>query len=199
MVMYDTIHSWYDISDTEYNSMVRLLEPRLIGVCHSMSQYGKRMTGNCYNQKVVVTERRIKIIGSLPKYYYGYNYKTLSLPDTWLAIEKLSDELHLPLIEFNVSRIDFATNFSMEFKPEVYYPYLGNCHPYDRLVQPESLLYKLGLREKAFYDKVVEGKKNKAAIPKEFIGMNLLRYELRYTHNLLRQFNKSKLILSNLF
>ena len=56
-------------------------------------------------------------------------------------------------------------------------------------MQPQSLYYSNGKRTKLFYNKLAEVKRQGIIIPDIMIGQNLLRYELRFTSRLQKQFN----------
>lgn len=191
---------YYPINKMEYETYVDRYT-RLLGEpdYYSSPTYGKGYSWNHCNLKVKVTEHRIKLMGSIHKYHQGYNYKPFTLSDMWGAVLRLSDELKLELMSFNVTRIDIAANLITDYEPQVYYPLLGESSPYKRLLEPNSIIYKLGIREKSFYDKVDEGRNNSVALPIELQDKNILRFEVRYKKDLLRQFNRPKLILSNLF
>ncbi|WP_142455214.1 phage/plasmid replication domain-containing protein [Gracilimonas mengyeensis] len=147
-------------------------------------------SGTKENLRIYVTDRGVSIQGSLAKYYLSDNMQTLRRKDTEQAIQKLSDDLHLPIDEAQVSRIDFAHNFIMQFEPKVYYPYLGESQYYKRYIQPESLYYKNGNRTKLFYDKPAEAKNKGYEIPEVWTSKHVLRYEIRYKRRLHKQFKE---------
>lgn len=144
-------------------------------------------SGSLKNLRVYVSERGISINGSLSKYHLSDNMQTLSRQDTEQALQRLSDDLHLPIKEAQVSRVDFAHNFIMKHEPEVYYPYLGESQYFKRYIQPESLYYKNGNRTKLFYDKPAEVKSGGYKIPEVWTGKHVLRYEIRYQRRLNKQ------------
>lgn len=141
-------------------------------------------SGSLKNLRVNVSQRGISIRGSLAKYFLSDNMQTLRRQDTEQAIEKLSDELHIPIQDAKVTRIDFAHNFVMKYEPKTYYSYLGQAKRLERLIQPESLYYKNKSKEMVFYNKIAEVKSRRAKIPEIWEGKNLLRYEIRYMRNL---------------
>src|SRR5690625_930228 len=71
-------------------------------------------SGSLNNLRVYVSERGVSIQGSLSKYHLSDNMQTLRRQDTEQAIQRLSDDLHLPIKEAQVSRVDFAHNRSEE-------------------------------------------------------------------------------------
>lgn len=156
-------------------------------------------SGSLKNLRIYVSQRGVSIQGSLAKYFLSDNMQTLRRQDTEQAIKKLSDELHIPIKKANVSRIDFAHNFTMEYKPEAYYPYLGESQYYKRFIQPEALYYKNGSRTKLFYDKIAEAKNKDSSIPSIWTDRNVLRYEIRYLRRLSKQFKVPEVKASTLY
>lgn len=156
-------------------------------------------SGSLKNLKIYVSERGVSIQGSLAKYYLSDNMQTLRRQDTEQAIKKLSDDLHLPINEAQVSRVDFAHNFIMQYEPEVYYPYLGESQYFKRYIQPESLYYKNGNRTKLFYDKPAEAKSKGFEIPEVWTAKHVLRYEIRYRRRLDKQFKEPEVRARTLY
>ena len=156
-------------------------------------------SGSLKNLRIYVSERGVSIQGSLAKYYLSDNIQTLRRQDTEQAIQKLSDDLHLPIDEAQVSRVDFAHNFIMQYEPKVYYPYLGESQYFKRYIQPESLYYKNGNRTKLFYDKPTEAKSKGYKIPEVWTLKNVLRYEIRYRRRLNKQLKEPEIKAGTLY
>ena len=86
----------------------------------------------------------------------------------------------------------------MDFETEAYYGFLGECQYYNRLPQSKSLYYSNGLRQKVFYNKIAEGKAKGIILPDVWDGQNVLRYEMRFTSRLSKQFNQAEITASSL-
>lgn len=189
MAMFDTIHLWlpidrigsFDISKVS-QSLSGITEHRKDG-----QYYISGYLGN--NYKVNVSGQGISFKGSLAKYFLPDNFHTLTRSDSARAFEKMADEIHLPVLKAKVGRIDFAQNFLMDFEPEAYYSYLGESNHFKRLPQAKSLYYTNGLRQKVFYNKVAEGRAKGLTLPDVWKGQNVLRYEMRFTKRLPKEFN----------
>lgn len=165
-----------------------------------INQFGAFITGYLGTLKVSISEKRVKIFdSSLCKYYLGDNFKTLTKGDTKLAIEQISDKLHLPLYLANITRIDFATNLIMQHEPKLYYQYLGQAQYYKRLEQNNGLYYTNHLRQIVFYNKVHEQKVKGKNIPELYKNRNVLRPELRFKGRLRQQFKKPEITASLLY
>jgi len=197
--MFDTVNLW--LSKDKAGSF------DVSQVVQSLTRYTEHQTddGQVYfsgylgnNYKVSLSGQGVSFKGSLAKYFLPDNFHTLTRSDTARAFEKMADELHLPIDKANVSRFDFAQNFLMEYEPEAYYPYLGDCQHYQRLTQAKSLYYSNGMRQKVFYNKIAEGRAKRMKLPDVWSGQNVLRYEMRFTSRLPKQFNLPELTATKL-
>jgi hypothetical protein len=151
------------------------------------------ITGNLGGLKVVASPHQLKVKdGSLGKFYLGDNYKTMERGDVERAIEKLSDELHVPMQQAVVTRLDIAQNFIMMYPPEVYLNHLGALKYATRLMEPNGLYYSLNERRLAFYDKNREQKNKREPIPELYQNKNVLRYEQRYMKRVPKWLNVSE-------
>lgn len=149
----------------------------------------KVITGNLKGLKVIVSNNAVKVKdGSLCKWYLGDNYQTMGRGDVQRAIEKLSDELHLPIDKATVTRMDIAQNFICQHPPEVYFNHLGALRYATRLQEPSGLYYSKTGGRLAFYDKNKEQKNDREPIPELYDGRNVLRYEQRYTTRIASRF-----------
>ncbi len=161
----------------------------------------KWINGHLGNFKININENRILFKGSIAKYYLGNNIETLTRIQTQSAIEKMSDEIHLPMNDAKVTRIDFASNLIVDHPPQIYCNYLGECRHFVRSFHEKTLYYENHQRIKTFYDKIKEvKKKNKGeSISKEWLENKILRYELRFIKRLPSQFNRLEINVSSLY
>lgn len=147
------------------------------------------ITGSIGGLKVSLNKYQIKIKdGSLCKWYLGDNFQTMGRGDTERAVEKLSDMLHVPVSRATVTRLDVAQNFIVRHPPEVYLNHLGTLKYSTRLQEPHGIYYRRTGGRLAFYDKNREQRSNGEPIPELYQDRNCLRYELRYTKRVARQF-----------
>jgi hypothetical protein len=164
------------------------------------SKFGRYVSGYLDNLKVSINQNRVKIHdSSLCKYWFGDNFQTLSRGDTKKAIEKISDSLHLPVDQANVTRIDFAQNFIMKYDEAIYYPYLGEAQYYSRLEQNNGLYYNNQKRQLLFYGKVNEQREKQQPIPELYKNRNTLRYEFRLKKRLREQLNRPEITAGILY
>ena len=196
--MYDSVNLWLPIDKSGSFDLGKTLQ-NLSGIIeHSRIDGQVYISGFLKNYKVSISEQGVFLKGSLAKYFLTDNFHTLTRSDTARAFEMMADELYLPIQKAKISRIDFAQNFLMDYEPEAYYIFLGECQYYNRQPQSKSLYYSNGLRQKVFYNKVAEGKAKGLSLPDVWNGQNVLRYEMRYTSRLPKQFNQTEITASSL-
>lgn len=167
---------------------------------------GVVFTTRLENLTVRSTETTLSIgNGSLCKFLYGDNVVNFTRDDTFHAIEKLSDLLHVSLNHATVSRMDIAYNFEVKNSPESYFYYLGSLPRYKRLEQThhslEGLYYNClsDKKQLVFYDKIKESSYRKDRIPEGYLDRYLLRYELRLKNHVNRMFGVDKITVPMLY
>ncbi|QNR86744.1 hypothetical protein H9N25_10345 [Pedobacter riviphilus] len=141
-------------------------------------------SGNIKNFGIRINNNSLTINGSICKFYYGNNQKTLSYTDFVQAILELEELLGLDLEEAIVRRIDLAENLFMKFKPESYYPLLIKGGFLKRREDDNGLYFRNKNRTVLLYDKVVKEKKSQVLIDADFVNKNVLRYEFRMNRNM---------------
>jgi hypothetical protein len=199
--MYDTVNNWLDKEKVGYTNLLSAIPPLLTNVKETFCSTSQQIsfTGNLKNYRVIVKERGVFLTGSLCKYYLNDNMQTLDRRRTEEAIDMLSDELHLPIAEAKVTRLDIAENLLMCYKVPYYFPYLGQSGRFTRLEQNNGVYYRLGNREMLFYGKLHEQRLKGVPIPEIMLNRNVLRYELRFKNRLCKQFNRFEVLNSTLF
>ena len=156
--------------------------------------------GNKNGLNVSISKDRIKIYKtSLCKYYLGDNIKTLTRESTKEAIEKISTELQLPFHLADVTRIDVATNFIVKYNELQYFKYLGDMHHFSRLEQNKGIYWNNNKKQAIFYCKLIELKAKRKSIPLMYKDLYMLRFELRFKKDLLKEFNTSRITAADLF
>jgi hypothetical protein len=197
--MFDTVNLWLPMDEVRKFDLDDVLSQLESITEHSKPDGQTSFSGHLGgNYRLSISENGISLSGSLAKYFLPDNFHTLTRSDTQRAIEKLSDDLKLPINNAKVRRIDFAQNILTDYEPEIYYPYLGDCLNYYRLPQERSLYYSNSLRKMVFYNKVVEGKTKGFKLPEIWNSQNVLRFELRFISRLPKQFNRPDVIASTL-
>lgn len=148
--------------------------------------------------------RTYYIDGSLSKFYFKNNFQSLNLEDTEKALLKLDRGLNLPIMDMNVTMLEFGANFIVDESIENYLNLFGihskmsktapkeNTIYYQSLGRTKGNLHRMGKNNRAvtFYDKVDEYRNKNKTIPKIYENKNVLRYELRYNNNIRKQLSK---------
>jgi len=200
--MFDTINMRLIKENAKGIDLISHVPVRLKNVSEHIHNEGENLTiiGHYEGFKVSVTNKRVTITEhSISKWYLGDNFKTLTRGDTQRAIEKLSDELCLPIANADLTRIDLAQNLIMTYEVPVYFNHLGLLQYYNRFEQAHSLYYQNNKRQLVFYNKVREYTDKGLTIPELFKTRNTLRYELRFKNRLCNQFNMPEVKASHLF
>ena len=139
--------------------------------------------GNVENIKVTQYFGGYSIQGSLPKFLYGNNVCQLTRKEVGLAIEKLSDRLHLPLDDADITKIEVGANICLAKQHTAYTRLLGDMPRMQRVSMADSLSYqgsgKVHPRQYYFYDKVAEVRKSGGTMPQGLEAANMMRYEMR--------------------
>jgi hypothetical protein len=189
--MYDTVNLWLPFEWAGSLNLSKTMQS-MSGLTEHFRYDGQIfVSGHLNNYKVSISDHGVSLKGSLAKYYLQDNFHTLSRSDSARAFEMMADELLLPIQKAKVSRI-------MDYEPEAYYPYLGDCQYFKRQPISSSLYYTNGLRQKVFYDKIAEGKEKGMMLPDVWHGQRVLRYETRYTKRLPKQFNQLEITAGSL-
>ena len=141
--------------------------------------------------RVNYNEHTMSVSGSIAKYHYGNNLETLTMSASEVAIQSLSDLIGFDLSNSIVSRVDFSSNMLTQYKPKYYYNFLGHLSRYNRFDNGDTLYYNQQSKNLLFYDKIKEAKKKQMPIPNEYLGKNVLRYELAIKKELAKFCNRT--------
>ena len=195
--MFDTVEFYLLQEDCPKIDFLQAVPKYIYFISEGAGKFGPYVNGNYGGYKVNINRYKIAFSKcSLCRFKFGNNLETLSRGDTRQIIEKMENDLHLPVGMANLTRIDLAKHITMKHNPEVYLPHLGESRYYKRLEQPNGLNYQNTKRTLTFYNKIIEQQDKNKPIPEFYDGRNLLRYELRFLKRLPEQFNMPKITLS---
>lgn len=155
--------------------------------------------GYCDSMKITVAEKYVKIENSLAKYMFGSNIHTPRLKDIRIAVEKLSDQLGLPIAKALVRRVDVPKNIPIKHPASLYIAHLGDLGRFKRIPIPDGVSYRINSRQYVFYDKINELKNKGEDIPEEYQLSNVLRFEGRYLSRLRSYFKRAEITASSLY
>ena len=199
--MFDTVNFRLTAADVEG---VSFLEQTLCYLAdagvHQYNSGGVIVTGNLNGLKVTVSRWQVKINGgSLCNWFLGNNYQSLTRRDVQRAIERLSDELHLPMSRAAVTRLDVGCTIITKHPTGVYFNHLGELAGAKRLPHPGGVYYDKRGVVLCFYDKNRERRDKRGAIPDLYRGRNVLRYEQRFTQRLASAFKLAEVTGATLY
>jgi hypothetical protein len=180
--MYDgmSLHSY----TTNTNNIQDYLSRVTPGI-HYETGY-RQFTGYSRNLWVNVIENyRIDVSGSMPKWYFGTNLRTLTKAELPYVFTNLSNELHYDFSTAKVTNFEFATNFFVKYHVNDYMSLLGDCSRYISLPngtkQALTIYYNNAMRSLCFYNKWAEMKKKDSKNIPDWCEKNkILRYEVRF-------------------
>ena len=183
--MYDTINFRLTAEDVCNINFLEETPCYLNNIANHIFSGVPVVTGDLGGLKVVASEWQVKVKdASLCKWYLGDNFQELGRGTTQQAIEKLSDDLHLPMDRATITRLDVGVNIITQHPPATYLNHLGVLAHAQRLQQPKGLYYSKRDEMLCFYDKVMECKAHNELLPPLYRGRNVLRYEQRYMHRI---------------
>ncbi len=183
--MYDTINFRLTAEDVCNIDFLEETPCYLNNIAHHIFSGVPVVTGDLGGLKVVASKWQVKVKdASLCKWYLGDNFQELGRGTTQQAIEKLSDDLHLPMDRATITRLDVGVNIITQHPPATYLNHLGVLANAKRLQQPKGLYYSKRNEVLCFYDKVMECKAHNELLPPLYRGRNVLRYEQRYMHRI---------------
>lgn len=157
------------------------------------------LKGNLNNLSISIYNNGLNINGSIPKYRNNNNFETLSRQEIEDSYLEISDKLHQPIYDSNVSKFEFGTNLQVDKSPKDYYPFLAYSNGYTRNLIKGSLYFINNLRSQVFYNKKTELIKKGFVFPLELKDHNYLRHELNYERNIANQFNRQKIQVHDLY
>lgn len=188
--MYDTVNFWIDGLMVGVDPFT--IAQHLTDHTEHNSARGYSISGRAGDYLVNAFETGISLKGSLPKFLLPDNIHTLNRAGAKLAIQKLSDTIHLPINLAKVTRVDVSTVLPMSREPFEYYPLLGNKPRFERLqATKDTLYYNTNKKQLIFYNKIAEAKAKGVKIPVGFEDTNLLRVEARFLSRLPQQLKQA--------
>ena len=196
--MYDTVNFWIDRAMVGGDPFT--IAQHLDEIVEHNSERGYSVTGKAGDYSVLLIDSGISLKGSLPKLLLPSNIHTLNRSGAQLAVNKLSDSLHLPVSGAKVTRVDVSNVLPVKRPVNDYYSLLGN-KPYSQRLQATAgtLYYNTLKKQHIFYDKIAEAKAKGIPIPAGFIGANLLRVEVRFTQRIPKQFSRDEITGATLY
>lgn len=197
--MYDNISLTLYHTEAPSTDLIAEVPCFLSDVAEHRYRTGSTITGSLNEMHVSVSPYSVKVGGSLSTYLLGSNVTTIDRQQTKEAVERLSDELHLPLHLSHVGRIDVAATIPVPHPVPSYYPYLGEMRYYHRLPTASTLYYQQKYNTLCMYDKAAEMVAKKLPIPQEYQGANLFRYERRFKGRVAKSLRVPPITASTLY
>jgi len=156
-----------------------------------------------FRVKVRVNSGKMTFSGSLSKYFKGSNIYDMTRAEIKEACDNLSQEIGCDVSQAVITRMDIGTNIILDNPVSNYLLTLNTMvgvegSEYKRLeTTEETVEYRSNNNEKTyvFYDKTKQKIDTKKPIPNEFVGKNILRYELRFFSRIRDKLNNGNPVL----
>ncbi len=153
------------------------------------------VTGRLGSLRATVYPGKAVVVGSLPRFVYGTNARALDPAGVRGGLSAISSSAGLSeaaVLGAAVRRVDVAANLLLAYPPAEYARALADVPRAARLqASPGSVVFRNTVREVAFYDKGAELAAKGRAVPEEWAGRHVLRYELRLKRQLSREFGRT--------
>ena len=174
---------------------------RLISLLSNISYHRNKLgdpfcKGKWCNFTITLFYKNLLVDGSLCKYYFGNNFKTLSRVDIERAIKRLSEELDIDLSFGKVFRLDIANNFIVNRKPKEYYKIFEDSKFFKAICKNTCYLRQKS-KQLVFYDKKKELMSKTDLLIDDSI--HLLRFELRFMKRVKRQLKLETFYIKDLY
>jgi len=131
-----------------------------------------KIKGKIKNYTIIADDYYIKGKGNFSKFFQGHNIHCIDLEQLKLAIEEMSDLLHLPIHKAKPTRIDTSNSLYMENSVNTYFNLFSDKPRYFKSEEPNGVYYKTGAKKKVYS---VYNKTKEAGLK----DINLLRAELK--------------------
>lgn len=200
LISYDTLHITHTFNSyQESEDYIDFIKSKLSNKSYGYNEHTEShyIKGNILNLSITISNSKLKVKGSLCKSYHGNNLNSMTRSQIESHLKNLSKELELPLLDADVTRIDIASCFTVNNKPESYFDILGDGGVYKRGKFKDSLYYQTTNKEMVFYNKRKEINSQHKLVKVE--RKNLLRYELRLIDDLTSQFNMASVKVKDLY
>lgn len=185
LFFYDTVLVVYDGVHADL--------PELDGVTETVDQDGRlTVSGHLANLRVSVSERGTVVAGSLAVYRYGTNAFALPLDGVREVVHEVGDRLGFVDPDSGlVARLDVGANVFTDHDPAQYARLvMGGDRVDARPMGPASVVVGRSPNQDALYDKTAELRAKGRAVPAEWAGRHVVRFETRCLRRVRQAFGR---------
>jgi Phage replication protein CRI len=199
--MYDKIKI-EQIIDKSIANKIRVVDWHALSNKISGEVYGYGKIVRNMDVKYISDSSKLIINGSITKFWKCHNLYNLSIEEIKSAIIELSNAIRLDLNAFKVIQLEIGLNVILNKIASDYNRlfFRLNKHKKSIISDFETVYFNSTKLKVISYDKIKEHKKKNKQIklPNEFIGCNLLRFEILIKKGVCKYFNINELLLSDL-
>ena len=170
-MLYDTVDFVLYQKDVPEIDLLSEVSPYLTNRRDCIGEGGSSyVCGEYKGYKVYVSDKMLKInTCSLCKYYYGTNRHDFPLEDVRKAIERIGEDLNIPMDKVAVTRLDSAMDLELQRSPIEYFNRMLDLPYFRRHSYSTGIMFQTAEKELTFYDKGKEqGSNNKNIARCEF-------------------------------
>ena len=174
-MLYDTVDFVLYQKDVPEIDLLSEVSPYLTNRRDCIGEGGSSyVCGEYKGYKVYVNDKMLKInTCSLCKYYYGTNMHDFPLEDVRKAIERIGEDLNIPMDKVTVTRLDLAEDWELQRSPIEYFNRMLDLPYFRRLSYPTGITFQTAEKELSFYDKGKEqGSNSKVKVSKESLPLD---------------------------
>jgi len=188
-------HTYYD-----YNHIKKIFQDKLKFKVDSRYSNGSSLVAHYKNYSFSISKKQLRATGSLTKLYFGNNVENLYYNQFQDALNEFETLFEIPFNEATINRLDVSATFAMSQPVSMFLDILTTPYSYEIILygnKTKGFVNKI--QSLNFYDKVTELQKKDRVSYKTYLNDYLLRYELKFNKDLIKQLNLSDLKFKNLY
>ena len=180
------------INNYKYESISKIIDGFEKVAIRYNSNGTSTKSGQHKNMLFFITDKCLKITGSITKLIKGSNQDNYDETIVLQAIKYLSNLLEIDVKNAKVVRIDFGFNIKLDYPVSNYLSMLvtPSCSKKFSVngKKEETIEFRKHNRNLLFYDKALEIKANGLKLSNENQNQNILRYEIKLIKGIAKQF-----------
>lgn len=197
--MIDTLNLQLDQTQYDYKHIQQIFNDKLEFFADNRYKNGCSTTVHYNNYKFTLSEKNLTATGSLTKLHYGNNVQNLSFNQVQHTLSDFESIFEIPFEDAKIKRIDIAYNIQMDNPVNQYFDLLTTPEHYKlRLYEDETKYYESSKNKLSFYDKIEELRKDDRVNYVKYKHHHILKYEVSFTKNLVKNLNLPDLTMKNL-
>ncbi|MES2425905.1 MAG: phage/plasmid replication protein [Bacteroidota bacterium] len=198
--MIDTLNLQLNHTQYDYKHIQQIFEDKLEFIADNRFKNGSSTTVHYRNYKFTLSEKSLTATGSLTKLHYGNNVQNLNYSQVQHTLTEFESLFEIPFDDAKIKRIDIAYNMEMDNPVNLYFDLLTTPDHYKlRYFEDETKYYESSKNKLSFYKKIEELRKHDRVSYEKHKHQHILKYEISFTKNLLKNLNLPDITMKNLY